>query len=129
MNDITVDKEKKEVRWNINSCIRGLAPSSHKFSLLDAIEHASFLLETDYVTEAETVTVGSTGRLVVETLPQLLMRSSADGLMPSEDGKGVIGTIGRRTFYWKKDPALTDLIVVENPRTKATVIIIHNEAS
>ena len=73
---------------------QGVVYSTHKFSFADAIEAASNLLRTQYVTEEERLIVGREARALIVTLPWFISRE------PAKDGELVyLGELSRRKVF------------------------------
>ena len=98
---------------------------THYFSILEAFEAASQLLGTDYTKQAEILTTGRTGGSILNILPQLVPSElTPERTMRVEEGKGVLGTLGRWKVYWTPEPAMEDTIIMERPGDKVEILIV-----
>ena len=108
-------KEMGLVSWDMLPPA-GIPYTSHKFSIFDALETASWFLGTDYSVEREWVVIGGAARVVLMTLPQFISGANSDGLFngPKWKGHTYLGSVGPRKYYYRSGSAFDELMVMFN---------------
>lgn len=112
----TINVQDGIVRWNLNPPPY-VSQTAHKLSFLDAVEKASDVLRTNYVTQKESLIVSRSVRALIVSLPQFTARD------PECVGKCIkLGIVARRMVLLD-DEMKEDRAVLDNGVKKAEILI------